>query len=96
MAFEALKEKQSVMWGNGPYQRITETLTDLHALVLERLAPQPAERVLDLACGTGAMAEREALAGSDVTGLDLAPALIDFARQRAADLHLPIDYEVGD
>ena len=26
MAYEELKERQSVMWGNGPYQRITETL----------------------------------------------------------------------
>jgi hypothetical protein len=39
MAFEGLKSKQSAMWGNGPYQNITETLTDLHDLVIDRLAP---------------------------------------------------------
>ena len=30
MAYEELKQRQSVMWGNGPYQRVTETLTDIH------------------------------------------------------------------
>ena len=40
MAFEELKQRQSVMWGNGPYQRITDTLVDIHELVLERLDPE--------------------------------------------------------
>ena len=30
MAYEELKERQSKMWGNGPYQNVTETLTDIH------------------------------------------------------------------
>ena len=39
MAYEELKERQSVVWGTGPYQRITETITDIHELVIDRLAP---------------------------------------------------------
>ena len=62
MAYEELKERQSVMWGNGPYQRITETLEDIHDLVIERLAPAPGDRWLDLATGTGAIADRAASA----------------------------------
>jgi SAM-dependent methyltransferase len=96
MAFEELKQRQSVMWGSGPYQRVTETLADLHDLLLERLDPKPGERWLDLACGTGAMAERAARAGAQVTGVDLAPALIEQARQRAGAAGLKIDYRVGD
>jgi len=96
MAFEELKQRQSVMWGNGPYQRITETIVDIHDIVLERLAPQDGDRFLDLACGTGAVAERAAAAGADVTGIDLAPALIETARERAGSLGLSIDYAVGD
>jgi ubiquinone/menaquinone biosynthesis C-methylase UbiE len=96
MAYEELKQRQSVMWGNGPYQRVTETLTDIHDIVVERLAPAPGDRWLDLACGTGAMAERAAAAGARVTGLDLAPALIETAKERAAELGLEIDYVVGD
>jgi len=74
MAFDELKERQSAMWGNGPYQRVTETLADVHDLVLARLDPQPGERWLDLACGTGAVAERAARAGADVVGGDPPPA----------------------
>ena len=84
------------MWGNGPYQRVTETLTDIHERVVERLAPRPGVRWLDLACGTGAVAERAATAGASVIGVDLAPALIETARERAAERGLEIDYQVGD
>jgi SAM-dependent methyltransferase len=96
MAYEELKERQSVMWGTGPYQRITETLTDIHELVIGRLAPESGDRWLDLACGTGAVAERAAAAGANVTGLDLAPVLIETANERATELGLEIDYVVGD
>ena len=96
MAYEELKQKQSVMWGNGPYQRITETITEVHDAVLEKLAPKEGDRWLDLACGTGAVAEHAAAAGADVIGVDLAPALIETAKQRAEERGLEIDYRVGD
>lgn len=96
MTFKELKQRQSVMWGNGPYQRITETLADIHELVVSRLDPQRGERWLDLACGTGAVAERAARAGADVVGVDLAAVLVETARERAAEQGLEIDYRVGD
>ena len=96
MAFEELKQKQGVMWGSGPYQNITDTIPDIHELVIERLAPTRGVRWLDLACGTGAVAERASRAGAQVTGVDLAPALIETARERAAEQGLEIDYRVGD
>lgn len=96
MAFEELKSKQSVMWGTGPYQNITETITDIHEQVLDRLDPQPGETWLDLACGTGAVSERAAQRGAAVTGIDLAPALIETAQERAQEHGLDIDYRVGD
>jgi 2-polyprenyl-3-methyl-5-hydroxy-6-metoxy-1,4-benzoquinol methylase len=96
VGYQELKQRQSVMWGTGPYQRVTETLTDMHELVIDRLAPGPGVRWLDLACGTGAVAELAAAADATVTGLDLAPALLDTARERAAERGLEIDYRVGD
>lgn len=96
MAFEELKARQSVMWANGPYQNITETLTDLQDLTVERLAPVPGVHWLDLACGTGATAERAASAGAAVVGIDLSPGLIETAQERAKQLGLAIDYRVGD
>ena len=64
MAYEELKQRQSVMWGNGPYQRVTETLTDIHENVVERLAPESGDRWLDLAAGSGSALGDRARAGS--------------------------------
>jgi SAM-dependent methyltransferase len=96
MPFEELKQRQSVMWGIGPYQRITETLTDIHERVIDRLDPRAGDRWLDAATGTGAIAERAAARGASVTGLDLAPALIETAKERARDQGLDVEYVVGD
>jgi ubiquinone/menaquinone biosynthesis C-methylase UbiE len=96
MAFEELKSKQSVMWGNGPYQNVTETIADIHDVLIDRLDPKEGVAWLDLACGTGAMSELAAKKGASVTGVDLAPALIDTARERAEQQGLEIDYRVGD
>ena len=83
MAFAELKARQSVMWGNGPYERITNTLRDIHELVIERADPKPGEQVLDAATGTGAVAILAAKRGANVVGQDLAPVLIETARERA-------------
>jgi ubiquinone/menaquinone biosynthesis C-methylase UbiE len=96
MPFEELKQRQSVMWGNGPYQRITDTIIDIHDVVIDQLAPQAGDAFLDLATGTGAVATRAASAGATVTGVDLAPGLIGTAKERAAEDGLTIDYVVGD
>jgi len=96
VAVEELKQKQSVMWGTGPYHNITETITDIHDRVIERLDPGPGLRWLDLATGTGAVAELAAERGAEVTGVDLAPALIETAKERARERGLAIDYRVGD
>ena len=96
MAFEELKERQSVMWGNGPYERVTDTLADAHDTVVGRVAAQPGERWLDLATGTGAVARNAARAGAVVTGIDLSPALIETAKREAEEEGLDIDFRVGD
>jgi SAM-dependent methyltransferase len=96
MAFQELKQRQSVMWGNGRFEVVAETIGDVHEALVEALQPDAGERWLDLACGTGAVAERAARAGAVVTGIDLAPALIETAKERAAAFGVDVDYRVGD
>jgi len=96
MAFTELKARQSVMWGNGPYERITNTIRDIHELVVERADPKPGEKLLDSATGTGAVALLAARRGADVVGMDLAPVLIETARERAAEEGVEVTFEVGD
>ena len=96
MAFAELKARHSVVWGNGPYERITNTIRDIHALVLERTDPKAGERVLDAATGTGAVAILAAQRGAEVIGQDIAPVLIETAQQRAAEEGVGVRFEVGD
>src|SRR5688500_5740651 len=96
MAFAELKQRHSVVWGNGPYERITNTIRDIHDLVIERTDPKPGERVLDAATGTGAVAILAARRGADVVGQDIAPVLIETARERAAEEGVEVDFQVGD
>jgi len=96
MAHEELKQRQSVVWGSGPFVSIADTIVDVHRAVAEEMGARPGERVLDLACGTGGVAELLAATGADVVGIDLSPVLIETARERAAERGLSIDYRVGD
>lgn len=57
----------------------------------------PAARVLDVACGTGDLAQAFADAGAQsVTGVDFTPEMLDIARHKAAAHHPHIAYEAGD
>lgn len=94
--FEELKAKQSVMWGTGPYENITDILTDAQEDLVAALAPEPGERWLDVATGTGAVARMAARAGADVTGLDLAPDLIETAKRHTEAEGLDVRFDVGD
>jgi ubiquinone/menaquinone biosynthesis methyltransferase len=48
------------------------------------VAPQPGERALDLACGTGDIAFRLAGPGARVCGLDITPRMLQLARGKPA------------
>lgn len=72
----------------------------LHALnpvrfeYVERRSALLQRRVLDVGCGGGLLAESMAKAGAQVTGLDLAPAMIEVARLHAHESQLQIDYQL--
>ena len=96
MGFEELKQRHSVVWGTGPYERISATIADLQDELVERLEPRSGIRWLDVATGTGEVAKRAARAGAEVVGLDLAPALVETANREAEAEGLDIRYDVGD
>jgi ubiquinone/menaquinone biosynthesis C-methylase UbiE len=78
------KAHQGRIWGAASWQEIADgTMSPVHEELVVRLAPRRGERWLDLATGTGAVALRAARAGAEVTGLDLAPGLIETAKQSA-------------
>jgi RluA family pseudouridine synthase len=63
---------------------------------LRLLEAAPGSRVLDLACGQGALARQLAERGVEVVGVDLSPRLIELARRRARGLSPRPRFAVGD
>src|SRR5690349_9500572 len=61
-----------------------------------RLNLKPGQSVLDVACGTGNTAIPAARTGAEVIGVDIAPNLLEQARQRAAAENLSVKFEEGD
>lgn len=53
------------------------------------------QRVLEIGCGTGALARAMARRGARVTAIDLSPEMIHVARSRTPG-HLAIEYRVAD
>jgi SAM-dependent methyltransferase len=75
-------------WSAEGYERTARFVSDLGAPVLELLAPRAGERILDLGCGDGALTERIAAAGAQVTGVDGSDDFIEAARARGLDAHV--------
>ena len=96
MAFEALKEKQSVAWSSAPYEQVSVQHLGVLDDLLDRLDPQPGLRLLDVATGTGELARPAARRGLRVTGIDFAESLIATARSITERGCLDVEYDVGD
>src|SRR4051812_41178754 len=61
-------------------------------------ALQPGEHVLDIGCGTGALASaaaREVGAAGKIEGLDASEQMIAVARRKAANADLPARFTIG-
>lgn len=69
-------------------------LNPLRAQFVAARAPLAGARVLDVGCGGGLLCEALTRAGAHVTGIDLAPGMIDVARLHAAEQGLDVTYEV--
>ena len=77
-------------WDPGLYDDRHAFVHQLGVGVVDLLAPQPGERVLDLGCGTGPLTRRIADAGADVVGVDASPAMVGRARAAYPDLRFDV------
>ena len=93
--FDPLIERTRATWTAGDFGRIAAGYTRGAAAFVDRLELTPDERVLDVACGTGNLALPAARHGAAVTGIDIAPNLIDAACRAAEDAGLDVRFEVG-
>jgi trans-aconitate methyltransferase len=79
-------------WDAADYDDSHEFVTEYGRDLLALLDPEPGERVLDVGCGTGHLTAEIAAQGTDVVGIDAAPAMVDQARES----HPDCTFEVAD
>lgn len=79
----------------GLYPSYSKQMAELLPAVLERFDVRP-HTLLDLACGEGTFAVEMAKRGYRVTGVDLAPEMLRFARKRAKGEHIKAVFVQGD
>jgi trans-aconitate methyltransferase len=72
-------------WSAQRYAETAHFVPTLGAPVLELLAPEAGERILDLGCGDGVLTEKIATAGATVVAVDAAPDMVAAAQARGLD-----------
>jgi trans-aconitate methyltransferase len=75
-------------WEAERYARTARFVADLGQPVLDLLAPEPGERILDLGCGDGALTEKLVALGCEVVAVDAGPDMVRAARERGLDAHV--------
>lgn len=91
-----LKQRLRATWIAGDFGVIARSLERGADEFVARINVTPGMAVLDVACGTGNLALPASRAGADVTGIDIAPNLIEQAVANAAEEGLSARFEVGD
>src|SRR6185369_14299572 len=78
---DALKNRIRATWMAGDFGVIARQVQETNEEIVARLNLASGTRVLDVACGTGNSAIPAARQGADVTGVDIAPNLLEEARK---------------
>lgn len=79
-------------WDARGYDQRLGIVTAFGADLLDWLAPQPGESILDLGCGTGHLTAEIARRGAHPQGIDASPAMVE----RARALYPAIPFQVAD
>lgn len=93
---DALKTRLRATWIAGDFGQIAKYYTGDAEAFIHRLNLKPGMKVLDVACGTGNTALPAARTGAEVTGIDLAPNLVEQARENATREGLKVQFDEGD
>jgi ubiquinone/menaquinone biosynthesis C-methylase UbiE len=91
-----MSEHHHSIWGSGDFPKLASTMLIVGEYLCESVSLRAGRKVLDVGTGSGNTALAAARRYCDVTGLDIVPALIETARERAATERLPLNFTVGD
>ena len=88
MTNRSIIAEQRELWSSNPrdWAEIAEPENrQLYDELLDLTGVGPGTRLLDIACGSGYAVALAAARGAEVTGVDIAPALLEIARERTPD-----------
>jgi ubiquinone/menaquinone biosynthesis C-methylase UbiE len=91
-----LKSTLKSVWMAGDFGQIASFNVNAGQQFVANTQIKPGDRILDVACGTDNVSLPAARAGGMVTGVDIAPNLLEQARNRAAAEKLNIRFDEGD
>lgn len=83
-----MSEQTTSQWDPQQYARHARFVSDLGMPIVDLLAPQPGERILDLGCGDGALTRKLAALGCDMLGVDSSPEMIQAAQALGLEAHV--------
>jgi ubiquinone/menaquinone biosynthesis C-methylase UbiE len=93
---EQIKASMRAAWIAGDFGVVAKTITGAAEAFVSRLKIAPGSLVLDVATGTGNLAIPLARSGAVATGVDIAPNLLEQARERAATEGFSARFDEGD
>lgn len=93
---DSLKTRLKQTWMSGDYDRFSRYMEQDARAFYERLDIPPGYKMLDVACGSGQLALWAAREGVNVTGVDIAPNLVERAQARADAEGLTARFIEGD
>lgn len=80
-------------WDREGQMRTLHDINPARLAYMDQRTPLAGKKVLDVGCGAGILSEAMALAGAEVTGIDLAPELLEAGRLHAAETGANLHYE---
>jgi SAM-dependent methyltransferase len=93
---DSLKTRLKQTWMSGDYDRFSRYLEPDARVFYEQLDIPAGSQMLDVACGSGQLALLAARDGVSITGVDIAPNLVDRAQARAGAEGLAARFIEGD
>jgi len=89
----AIREPES--WDAELYGKTARYMSAFGEPLIEMLAAKPGERVLDLGCGDGELAQKIAHTGASVVGVDSSEAMVLQARRRGVEAWVADGTDLG-
>src|SRR3954469_25712178 len=91
------QKKARAVWTSGNYGEVADRLIRAFGPTLvQELSIGAGQQVLDIACGAGNVAIPAAMAGAEVTGLDIAPSLLERGAAQASAAGVDVTWVEGD